>query len=420
MTRAPAPPRQPEPSLKAKVQGRNRYHYRAKDARGQTTEGYLEALTEAEARRTLLARFPALLELSGTPVPQPTRLKVKSASLVIFYRRFASMLAAGVTVHRSLEFLAESEDSKPLRTVLDTMVKTIQSGRGLSHAMAQAGVFNRVSIGLVLLGEQTGTLNEAISKLADLTEAEQRQSRALKAALTYPCVLFVAILVVAALFVLVLGPGDSGLFSMLGGDLPWPTRVLVGVSRVLRTPWMLLAILGGLALIATWSYLLYSANRSVRYAVHSWSLAMPVLGPVIEKTVTARMLYVLAAAVQVGVPAAQALEMAREVCTNEAIARRFDEAVLRFRAGVDLAEALQQERVFPPLVPAMISLGLETGKLDATMANLSRAYEEDVELALTTLTRLAEPILLGFGGILTGFLTLATLMPILEVVNHFA
>ncbi|MCE7873673.1 type II secretion system F family protein [bacterium CPR1] len=400
-----------------------RFKYRVRDGDGRLQEGFLTAPSIERARNSLMARYPALLEVSAAAAPRERvqTIRVPGDRVVVFYRRLATMLAAGVTVQRALDFLQRSEEDPRLAEVLEDLVQALNSGRTLSHIMGAdylSNVFHPTAVGLVAMGEQTGSLFEAVGKLADLTEVQLRQRRAVVSAMTYPSVLLLVILAVAVLFVLILGPRDSGLFSLFGGELPWPTRVMVAASGVLRSPWILLVAAGVIGLAVAWLGKLVQQIPQLRMAVHAKILELPLIGPLVEKTLTARMLYVLCCAVQVGIPMMRALAMAREVCTNDALGKNFDRAVQAFRQGDDLALALERYGVFPPLVTSMIHIGTETANLDAILLRVSRSYEEEVETALNNATRLAEPILLCFAGALSAFMALATLLPVVEVINR--
>ncbi len=398
------------------------YRYRAKDASGQIHEGYVDATSLEKARKELMARFPALLDLTEMAGPQQRTqtIRVNGDRVVVFYRRLASMLDAGVTVTRAIEFLRSSEDDPKLAEVLEDLSEALHSGRSLSHTMGSGylrHVFSPAAVGLVAMGEQTGNLVDAIGKLADLTEVQMRQRRAVLSAMTYPAVLLVVILLVTGVFIVILGPGDSGLFALFGGKLPWPTQVLVGLAKVLRSPWILIAVAAAVALLVVWVRRMLQVNATLRLKVHERILELPVVGPLVQKTLSARMLYVMCCAIQVGVPMIKALQMARDVCTNDALGRSFEGAVHVFRNGDDLADALERFDVFPKLVTSMIHMGVETANLDSVLLRVSRTYEEEVEMALNDAVRLAEPVLLCFAGVLAAFMALATLLPVIEVVN---
>lgn len=347
---------------------------------------------------------------------------VKPALLVPLFRRLSAMLSAGISVSRSLDFLAGSEDDPKLTQALDYMVRQIQGGRSLSKTMRSNRlelIFPPIIVSLIAVGEQTGGLVAVMEKLADLTEKQQRLRREFVSALAYPCVLAVVMTLVAITFVLILGPRDQGLFSMFGGKLPWPTELLVSFSNFLRRPDLI-----AVALLAVGACLHYFRKRvrednDFAIAVDARILTIPVVGPLLLKTAAARMLYVLAAAVSVGIPVTKSLTLASTVCGNREVKLRLDRAIADFQEGVELSMCLDNHKVFPRLVTCVVHTGLETGKLDPLLAKLSDNFEEEVSATLADATRLAEPILLAFSGIVATFLALATLLPVIQLATKF-
>lgn len=402
------------------------FQYRAKKGDGGVETGYLEARDLEAAKKQLQGRFVAIFELKA----QENRaaesrackpLRVSSDALVGFYRRLPTMLGSGLSLAPSLNFLAESESDPQLQKAIEIISQGVSSGLKLSSAMAQPQVrplFSQVVLGLVALGENTGALTEAMLRVADLAEAQQRLRRSILSALTYPAFLFLAILGMGAFFILVLAPGDEGLFSALGTELPWPTRMLTSFSKVLRSPgWLIAAAL--LLAAAVWLFRrAFQQDPNFRRQVDARLLEVPLVGSLLQKTVSAQMLYVISTGLQVGMPTTGALQLARDVCTNTALQKGYDRAIAAFREGNDLAEVLRQEEVFPMMVTSMIAMGLEVGNLEIILARISQMYEEDVDQALTAATRLAEPLLLAFAGLMSAFLALATLLPIIQVANN--
>ena len=397
-----------------------RFQYKAKASDGSIQQGTLEARDATQAQQRLRDRFEALLELTPQVDKNEPPIRVSPELTTHFFRRLATMIGAGLPLAQSLEYLSQSESDLALASVIQKIFDQVSAGARLSVAMSESNlrlVFSRVMIGLVQLGEDTGALVDSLTRIAELCEAQLRLRRAVISALTYPAFLFMAILAMGLFFTLVLAPGDSSLFSELGSQLPWPTAVMIGLSKMIRNPfWVaasaLLLVLAVLAL----RHLMHS-NQAFRHRLHSKALRLPIVGPLITKTVSAQMLYVIACSLQVGMATSGALKLAREVCTNLDFLERFDAALADFRLGTDLAEALESHAVFPRLVLSMIHLGMEVGNLELVLAKISQLYEEEVTSALMSATQLAEPILLAFAGAMSAFLALATLLPIINVVN---
>lgn len=399
------------------------FQFRAKKQDGSTEVGYLNAPNLDAAKKQLSQKFVAILELSkqdkdGRGGNKPYR--VPADITVGFFRRLATMLHAGMPLAQSLDYLGSSESNQQLAAALEEIFSEVSTGQRFSVALTRPRVrplFSNVVIGLVQLGESTGALVDSLLRIAELGETQIRMKRAIISALTYPAFLFLAIVAMGLFFTLVLAPGDAALFGSLGTELPLPTRMMISLSGFIRNPLWVAAFFGGGALLAAVLVRQYRRSEKLRLKVHRRLLKLPIIGSLARKTVSAQMLYVISCSLQVGMTTGDSLKLAREVCSNLEFRQRFDEALKAFRDGDDLAEALAYHDVFPHLVVTMIQLGLEVGNLEIVLAKVSVLYEEDVTQALTAATQLAEPILLAFAGGMSAFLALATLLPIINVVN---
>ncbi len=351
----------------------------------------------------------------------PPRVRVSSVDVANLLRRFLALLEAGVPLVSALGFLSDSEENAGLRQVLEKLTRDVSSGHRFSDAMRAPilrSVFSSVVINLIMMGEQTGNLAMAVSRAADLMDAQIRIQRALVTALTYPSALLIAVVMAAMLFVSILG-ADGGLFSMLGDDLPLPTRIMVATAKVLRQPWLIglgLALVVGLL----WGLgRLIQSNATLRLRLHWAILQVPGLGTLVRKTIASRMLYVMSNCIIVGLPMVGALKLMRNACTNESVLQGFDYAYQEFVEGVPLSESLEKTRIFPMVVPSMMSVAEETGTLDQILEKLAAMLEDDVMTAIQTAMLLFEPILLMFAGCLAGFLAIATLLPIINLAQKF-
>ncbi|MFN8613452.1 MAG: type II secretion system F family protein [Vulcanimicrobiota bacterium] len=399
------------------------YKYRAKKGDGGIETGYLNAPNLADAKKQLNQKFVAILELNEQDKDHKRGTKpYKVAPDVVagFFRRLATMLHAGMPLAQSLDYLSNSESDQQLAKALEEIFQDVSTGQRFSVSMTRPMVrplFSNVMIGLVQLGESTGALVDSLFRIAELCETQLRLKRAVVSALTYPAFLFMAIIAMGLFFTLVLAPGDAALFGSLGSELPWPTQAMISVSHIISNPFYDAAILGGAVVAVLLFRSKLRRDERFRMLVHARILAFPVIGSLVRKTVSAQMLYVISCALQVGMTTGDALKLAREVCNNLEFRQRFDDALKAFRDGDDLAEALERYEVFPHLVLTMIQMGLEVGNLEIVLGKISVLYEEDVTQSLTAATQLAEPLLLAFAGAISAFLALATLLPIINVVN---
>lgn len=397
------------------------FRYRAIAGDGSRVDGTVTAANRAAAQKRLQSQHATVLNLELISAEsEPKALRVKPESIVSFFRRMSVMVNSGVSWSDALEFLAASEADPKMEEAAELVCKLVQEGHALSTAMKHHRLrrtFDSVCVGLVALGEQTGELNRILGKIADLKERQLELTRAFLSALTYPAVLFLAIIGLGLLFTTILGPGDEGLFAAFGQEMPWPTIVVQNISQAIRNPFLMGGLLVAvLTFILTFRHVL-STNDTFRLRVHATLLNLPAVGRLIRKIECARILYVLSDSLTVGLPLARALLMAREVCGNERVKLEITKVHREFTDGSDISTALANHDLFPQMVLCMVESGLETGKLDAVLEQASKTFEDDVKLALDSVAQLAEPIMLIFAGLMAGFLALATLMPIIQMVD---
>lgn len=352
-------------------------------------------------------------------MPKPR--SISSQNVACVFRRFQTLLEAGVPVLSGLTFLADSEENHELREVIDDLAQHVTEGHRLSAAMRRAAlpeIFTPTITSLIAVGEETGQLGGAVSRLCSLLEADLRLRRAVVSALTYPLALLGSILFAALLFVYILG-GEGGLFASFGDDLPWPTRVLVQGASFLRQAHQVV-LAGVLVFIGLgWLRRLLTAQGPLRQFVHQHCLELPGVGPLIRRVCSARILFVLANCLSVGLPMLNALRLSRESCSNDYILILFDQAIKDFRDGNPLSDSLQRVQVFEPMVTSMLNVGEEVGHLESIALRLAEMMEEDCFTTLQTAVQLIEPILLLFAGSLAAFLAVATLLPIIQMAQRF-
>jgi type IV pilus assembly protein PilC len=398
------------------------FYYRAITREGERVTGHHKARTTAAARRELAGMFASVLEVSEVDTKALAKknkpFKVKQEAVSIFFRRMATMLNSGVPLADALHFMITSEADPTLSRAVEYLTKSVLGGSTLSGAMRDPKMklmFDPVCCGMIQLGEQTGQLSKIMGKLADLKERQLALTRSMISALTYPAVLACVIVIIGLLFTMILGPGENGLFSAFGTEIPWPTRVVQTVSSYVRRPWLILpfVLLAGVGALAFRHA--YKTNQPFRLWVDIKLCQIPIVGPLIHKIECARILYVLSDGLEVGLPAIHVLAMARDVCSNEKVKVELIGVLRRFSDGSELTECLSQYQLFPRMVVSMVEVGMESGKLDKVLGQACIGYEEEVQMALDNVARLAEPLLLAFAGFMAGFLAIATLLPIIKL-----
>lgn len=343
---------------------------------------------------------------------------VSGEAVSLFFRRFTTMLSAGIPSHRAVHYLSQDEEDARLRGVLQTMYKRLESGHSLARAMQEhPGAFSRLMVALVAAGENTGQLDTSLARLADFTEKSVRLRKRVVSSLTYPAVQVVMAVIVVGVFTFFAVPQMEAIFSMVGGRLPFVTRVLLQVVAVTRSPWSwLMAAAVVVALVATVG--LVRTRPALRSLMDERVLKLPLLGPVLHKLAVARMLHALAMVLQAGVTLGNQLTMVGEVSGNRYLADRFRRVKAEMMQGTSMFEAFERSEIFPPAVVQMIRVGEESGTLDTLCGRVAAFYDEEVEMTLSDLATLIEPIVMGFMGVAVAGIALALGMPTIQLVQQ--
>ena len=395
------------------------YSYKVRDASGKFTEGKVEAVSEAAVAEKLMAMGYVPLEVRQANVGMQREInigpkkRVKTKDLAVFSRQFATMIDAGLTMIRALSIMADQSDNPELRRILRGVKQDVESGLSLSASFAKfPETFPPLMINMTKAGEAGGFLDGAMRQIADNFEAEVRLRGKIKAALTYPVVVFcLAILMCCAMLIFVV-PVFQGMFEDLGGELPLPTKILVMLSGAMKflVP---LALVSGIAFMAWWRK--FGRSEGVRNVVDPLKLKLPVFGKLFQKLALTRFSRNLGTLLSSGVPILQSIDIVSETTGSIVISRALKEVQESVRRGESVAGPLAEHEVFPPMVVQMIASGEEAGAVDQMLKKIAEFYDEEVEAMTESLTALIEPLMIAFLGGVVGSMIVALYMPIFKV-----
>ena len=395
------------------------FKYQVRDRAGALVEGKLEAESKAAVAGKLKEMGYAPLSITEANAGLQRELsipgfggKVKLKDLAVFSRQFATMINSGLSLLRALTILSEQTDSDKLREILGEVRKDIEVGNALSVSMAKHEQFPPLMINMIKAGEVGGFLDGVLLQIAENYEAEVKLRGKVKAAMTYPVVVFVLAILMSIAMLLFIVPVFAGMFDDLGAELPLPTRVLVALSEALRfgLPLGVVGLIGG---SVVWKKVRH--ERAVREKLDPLKFKMPVFGGLMRKIALARFARNLGTMMQSGVPILQSLDIVADTTGNVVLERAIRAVQESVRNGEALAEPLKEHPVFPAMVTQMMAVGEDTGALDTMLHKISEFYDQEVEATTESLTSLIEPLMIAFLGGIVGAMIVALYMPIFKV-----
>src|SRR5687768_6484941 len=396
------------------------YSYKVRDKAGKVLEGSIEADSTTLVANKLrqMGYVPLAIDKKGTGASKELHLfkpKVKLRDLAVFSRQFATMINSGLSLLRSLSILEEQTESKALAAILKEVRVDVEKGSSLSQALGRhPKAFNRLYIAMVRAGETGGVLDSVLLQLADTIEKQVELKRKIKSAMTYPVAVLALVLLIVTVMLLFVVPTFKDIYSDLGGTLPLPTRILLGVSNVLKK-WFLLVLLGEVGLVIAFKR--WIQTDTGRGAWDRFKLRMPVFGGLVHKTALTRFSRTLASLLRAGVPILEALEITSETVGNTVVQAAVKDVQEGVKAGEPIARRLENHKTFPPMVVQMLAVGEETGAVDTMLDKVGEFYEQEVEATVNALTSLLEPLLIVVLGGAVGGMVVALYMPMFNVIK---
>ncbi len=341
-------------------------------------------------------------------------MKIDAKARAIFFRSLSALFSSGVPLVRALELMGEQQESRRLAEACQGVARKVSEGNYLSRAMQQyPDVFQAVHHKMVQTGERSGQLHSVLLRLAEREERQQQLQQNFRGALMMPLIasglcLALALLVPPFLF--------AGLFQMIrevGGDLPWTTRLLMGFSSLVTNPWgyPVLAALIWLARRA-WSRLLQDEAWQFRF------LQVPQLGPTVKLYLVAQFTQNLASMIEVGLPLLAALEQAARAVDAVCLDKVVERVTSRLKEGESLSASLEWADFFPSTLIQGVRASEEAGGLTLMLKNLHGLFALDLEQRIEVATKTFEPLVLGLVGAIVGFTLVATLQPMLSVLDR--
>jgi general secretion pathway protein F len=338
--------------------------------------------------------------------------RISPLDLAIATRQLSTLVGAGVPLVQALSALAEQVEGARLKGVIGRIRDRVNEGVTLADAMAQAGPFSDLYIGMVRAGEAGGALEQVLARLADYLEGQVRLRNKVTTVLIYPSMLLLLACVAVAILVTVVLPQITGLLASLNRPLPWFTRLIMAVSDFARHWWWAVAIVVVAVIVGVRASLRTPRGRAL---FDRLKLRLPIVGRTVRLIAISRFTRTLSTLLAGGLPIVRALDISKHVANNVVLGAAIDSARDSVTEGASLAAPLRASGEFPPVVVHMVEVGERSGELEAMLEKVAQTYEEQVETSVSRVTALLEPILLLVMVGIVVVIIAATLVPLLDV-----
>ncbi len=392
------------------------YKYTARDpATGGIVKATVEAESEQAAARLVHKEGLVAIDISlaeqGTTGLIAKFHRVKTKDKVLFSRQLSTLINAGLPLVQSLRSVGDQATSKPLKVVLSKIIADVESGSTLADAMAKhPATFNQIYVSLIAAGEASGTLDRALERLAIQQEKDADLASKIRGAMVYPVIVLLVMFGVLGFMLVKVLPQVQQLYQDLpGANLPLITTILLAISNfIIHQWWIVLIMLGiGIFLLSRWARTVGGKSAIDKIKMRAWPV-----GPLFMKMYMARFARTATTLVASGVPLLQVLEITSNSINNVHIEHSISKAAEKVKGGKSLADSIQNDPNFLPLVPNMIRIGEQSGSMEQMLAKTADYYEKEVDNEVKSISTIIEPLLMVILGVMAFVIVAAVLLPI--------
>jgi type IV pilus assembly protein PilC len=391
------------------------FAYKARNLSGKLLTGKIEAESRDAAIAQLRNRNYYVVQINPAvdfklDLDKLLNLKIKVKDLAVFCRQAATMIEAGIPLLQCLNILTQQTESKKLREILRAVIMDIENGKSLSeafkvHQRYLPGIF----IDMLTAGEVSGTLDQAMDRLANQFEKDHELKEKIKSAMTYPLVIGAFAFLAMVILLVVVVPIFVEIFEQVGAELPLPTRIMLGFSKACTNFWFLIL---PAPLLLYFGLKSFAATDRGKVITDRLLLKLPIYGNLTQKTITARFARTLATLLKSGIPLLQSLETVEKVVGNTQVTKIIKALRENIKEGESMSPILLSASFFPPMAVNMIAIGEESGALDALLEKVAIYYEQEVEALVAKLSSIIEPLMIAGVGIMVGFIAVSIYLPL--------
>jgi len=396
------------------------YNYSAKNKQGQKIEGQVEAESKANAQSYLSERGLtdiAIKKTGGGININKLLSRVSVKDKVVFSRQLSVMISANVPLLRALRSLIQQTESAALKDVIKTLADDIEGGAKLSDALAiHPDVFSEFFISMIRSGETTGKLDEVLNYLADEQEKDYELMSKIKGSMIYPAFIVCGLFAVGVLMMIFVIPKLTEILQESGAPLPWTTRALIFSSSAMVHYWwaMLIALVGAVVGIRV------GINVPMgRYIWDNIKVRMPLFGTIFQKIYVVRFTRSMSTLITGGVDIVSSLKVVSGVVGNAVFKRMINRTIREVEDGNSITTVFREEKLLPPMVVQMMSIGEETGQMAYVLDKLTDFFAREVRAAVDGLVTIIEPLIMVIMGVAVGIMVSAVIMPMYNLASQY-
>jgi type IV pilus assembly protein PilC len=404
------------------------FTYKVRDGAGKIISSSMEADDMKQVRDALREKNLFIVAINAPKIGLNADIKIPGLgdgtpnlkAVSLFSRQLATMIDAGLPLVQSLAILGKQVEDKGMQKILKNVRTDVEGGVPFSDAIAKyPKVFSRLFLNLVRAGEISGTLDTVLDRVAIFQEKELALRGKIKSALTYPTIVLVFALGITYFLLTTIVPQFASILTQLKGELPFITKVLMATSTFLQSWWgggiMLVSIVGSVI-----AYNAYNRTAQGRYNLDTIKLKIPIFGNLISKSAMASFSRTFSLLLSSGVNIIETLDITKGTADNAVIEEALENAKNAVQQGEQISQPLGASSVFPPMVVSMISIGEETGGLDAMLNKVADYYEREVDEAVDQLTATLEPVMIVFLGGIVGVIVAGMFLPMFAIIGQLS
>ena len=397
-----------------------KFSYKVKDrVTGKIVKGEISADSQRAAGKALIDQG-YILQDDIYEVGQENALarfmnRITTKDKIVFTRQFATLIGAGLPLAQALRTVSEQTENKKMRSVVDDILASVESGSSLKDAFSKfPDVFDKVYLALIAAGEMSGTLDESLRRVATQQEKDAAMMSKIRGALTYPVIVLVVIGLVMTFMMVQVVPQVKQLYKDMHQELPFATQILIGISDFMINFWWLVLVGIGVAGYFFRQYL--KTESGIKFAAN-FKLNVPLFSPLFRKLYMARFARTGQLLLSTGVAMLDMLNICGDAMNNVIVKKSIDEAGKLVQGGKSLSESLKGKDYILDMVPQMINIGEQSGKIDEMLGKTAQVYEDELDEQIKAISTLIEPILMVVMALMAGGLIGAILFPIYSLVT---